>query len=92
MPLGQVPGCHLVVGRAAGDSDDQVVRVVVRRLKIDAVDAVEHNYREPPQPFVAINQRVVDDDGLQQCAGLGIDVRVGVPSEDAGAGAVGREV
>ncbi len=42
----------MVVGRAAGDGDDQVVRVVVRCMKIDVVESVEHDYREPAQALL----------------------------------------
>src|SRR5690606_21072624 len=89
VPPGQVAGCHLRVGLGAGDGDDQVVGGVVGCLEIHAVEAVEHDHREPSLALVAIDERVVDHDGLQQCAGLGLDAVIGVPSEDAGAGAVG---
>lgn len=89
MPLCQVASRNVVVGLAAGKGDHHVVGVVVRCLELHAVQAVEDDDCKPTQSLVPIDQRMVDDDRLQESAGSGVDVGVGVAPQNAGAWTVG---
>ena len=51
-----------------------------------AVQAVERDERGEPEPLVAVDERVVAGDGVQQRGGLGVQIGVGVLAERGGLG------
>jgi hypothetical protein len=68
-----------VVGSDSGDELDDIV--VADPSDADAVDLQERGRGEPAQALVAVDQRVVLDDGVEECRRLLPDVRVGVLAE-----------
>jgi hypothetical protein len=78
------------VKRVGGDRHDQVDDVAVGGCcRIDAVDVQEHGARQPPQPLVPVDHRVVLHDRVEQGGGLRPQVRVGVLAEGRGTGTGG---
>lgn len=67
----------LYIKAALGDVHDQVERIIVMELGDVAVHVEEDNGSQPPQSFVAVNQGMVAEDGLQQRGRLQLDRRVG---------------
>nr|WP_300148743.1 hypothetical protein [Propionicimonas sp.] len=65
----------------AGDSDDEVVGVVIGCVEGDLVQAEEHDRRQPPESFVAVDQGVIPHERLQQDRSLLINPRVCVRAE-----------
>ena len=69
------------------DVDDEVVDVAVGGGgDVDAVEFEEDGGGEPSESLVAVDQRVVVDDRLQERGGLGPQVRVGVAAASGGLG------
>jgi hypothetical protein len=76
-------GCYVVdvVEMPGGDADHQVIGLVIGQGQPAAVEAVERDDGGQREPLVAVDERVVAGDGMQQRGGLGIQVRVGILAE-----------
>lgn len=48
------------------DRNDEIVGIVIRRIEFDAIEIVEDRWAEPAQPLVAVNERMISNDRLQQ--------------------------
>src|SRR5699024_3232906 len=75
----------LVDGHAAGsNAAHQVVGLILRGPKVPAVEPVADEHRQPAEPLVAIHERVVPGDGLQQCRGLLVHRRIRLAAPEYG--------
>jgi hypothetical protein len=67
------------------DGHDEVVDVLIRRgCHAGVVDLQEDGGGEPAEAPVAVDQRIVVDDRLEQRGGLQPDGRIGILAADAG--------
>jgi hypothetical protein len=57
-------------------SDQEGVRIAIHDLEHAAVDAVEHVHHRERDPLVAVDERVILDQALEQRGGLLDDVAV----------------
>src|SRR5579884_706994 len=69
---------------SGGYAHDEIVDIVVGRPGgFDAVELQEHRRREPSEPLVAVDQRVILDQGLEQGPRLEPEIRIGVVTKGA---------
>jgi hypothetical protein len=61
-----------------GGAHHQAIGLVVGQGQPAAVKAVERDDRSERKPLVAVDERAVPGDGVQQRRGLGVQVRVGI--------------
>lgn len=57
---------------ACGYTNNKVIRLIVRYLKISPIESIEDDDGEPSQTFVAVDKSVVTHYRLKECCGLRI--------------------
>ena len=70
------------------DADDKVVRRILRGPHGKPVQAAEDDDRHPGKTIVAVDQSLISRQRLEQNCGLGVQVGVGVLTEQVGLRAV----
>ena len=75
---------------SGGDIHHQVIGFDVGEGETAVVEAVESDDCGQREPLVAVDERVVAGDGVQQRGCLGVQVRIGILAECGGLGAPGQ--
>lgn len=71
---------------------DQLIGRVVGRIQVDVVEAIGDDDSKPAQALVAVDERMVANEGVEKCRSLAIQVGIGVVSVQNSTSAMSRRV
>ena len=80
--------CLLEGHLSCGYGDDQLIGRIIGRVEVDTVQAEEDHDGQPSEALVAVEERVVADDGLEERRGLQIEPVIGLRAPEGGRGAM----